>query len=350
MKTEIQTGYGPMTLFGSGETLPASGKAYDLTAELLGNTARIAVVETPAGFQPNSSIVAQKVADFMETRLQSNHPTVDLIPARNKIGKYSTNNPRILQPMLTANWVFLGPGSPTYAVRQIEDSLLMNYLYALHSMGGALTFSSAGVLAASAFTLPVYEIYKVGDVLHWIDGLNYLGPFGLSVVFIPHWNNNSGGKELDTSRCFIGRERFHRLKKLLPQEMPIIGIDEQTALTITFSERQQWIVTGVGGVTIETQTQERTLFEGEYDPAYFGFANHLPDALPVGTDKVIKKIIKHRTQPILAPPEKVIRLANDRLEARQAKEWARADALRDQIAMCGWEILDMVDGYDLKQK
>ena len=81
-------------------------------------------------------------------------------------------------------------------------------------------------------SLPVYEIYKVGEELHWIEGLDLFNFYGLKLVFIPHWNNNEGGAELDTSRCFMGQERFMRLIEMLPDEVTIVGLDEKTALII----------------------------------------------------------------------------------------------------------------------
>lgn len=342
--------FGPVTLFGSGETLPASGKAYEYTARALGGNPRIAILETPAGFQPNSNIVAQKVAEFIGTRLQNFDPIIHLIPARRNEGEFSTNDASILSPMLSANWVFLGPGSPTYAVRHLQNSLLLDYLYALHWAGGAITLSSAGVLAFSALTLPVYEIYKVGDDLHWVQGLNFFANFGLELVFIPHWNNNSGGQELDTNRCFMGVNRFHVLQDRLPKGMPVIGIDEQTALTITLDEDPKWIVAGAGGVTIYNAGKEMILPEGSYDPTDLGFSFRNPEFLPLSSKNILDEIERSRVSEEQIAPQDIRRLAQERHLARQSKDWSRADLLRDRISAQGWNILDTDDGFDLEPK
>jgi hypothetical protein len=39
-------------------------------------------------------------------------------------------------------------------------------------------------------------------------------------------------------------------------------------------------------------------------------------------------------------PDDVLRLLDERAAARQARDWARADALRDEIASLGWEVQD----------
>ncbi|MCL2177291.1 MAG: cysteine--tRNA ligase [Firmicutes bacterium] len=49
-------------------------------------------------------------------------------------------------------------------------------------------------------------------------------------------------------------------------------------------------------------------------------------------------------------PKDVIDLANDRLNARQNKDWALSDKLRAEINEKGYEILDSKDGYNLKPR
>jgi hypothetical protein len=44
------------------------------------------------------------------------------------------------------------------------------------------------------------------------------------------------------------------------------------------------------------------------------------------------------------PPEAVRRLIAERAAARQARDWDRADALRDEIAALGWEVQDTAGG------
>lgn len=46
-------------------------------------------------------------------------------------------------------------------------------------------------------------------------------------------------------------------------------------------------------------------------------------------------------------PETVRRLAEERLSARAVRDFAAADKLRDQIAALGWEVRDVVQGFEL---
>ena len=48
-------------------------------------------------------------------------------------------------------------------------------------------------------------------------------------------------------------------------------------------------------------------------------------------------------------PGEVITLADNRLKAKQDKDFALADKLRDQIKELGYEVMDTKDGYELKK-
>ena len=48
-----------------------------------------------------------------------------------------------------------------------------------------------------------------------------------------------------------------------------------------------------------------------------------------------------------AIPDEVIRIANERLEARRNKDWAKSDELRNELARLGYLIKDSKDGYEL---
>jgi cysteinyl-tRNA synthetase len=47
-------------------------------------------------------------------------------------------------------------------------------------------------------------------------------------------------------------------------------------------------------------------------------------------------------------PDEVVALADARVAARAAKDFAASDRLRDQIATAGWVVRDTADGYELR--
>src|SRR5512135_2422401 len=113
---------GQIAFLGSGETSRAGGTIFEILARALPQPLRIAILETPAGFELNSHQVAGRVADFMRTRLQNYTPVIDVIPARKRGTPFSPDDPAILKPLLYANFIFMGPGSPTYGIRQLQGS------------------------------------------------------------------------------------------------------------------------------------------------------------------------------------------------------------------------------------
>ena len=98
------------------------------------------------------------------------------------------------------------------------------------------------------FTLPVYEIYKVGEELRWEPGIDIMSRFGLNLVVVPHWNNAEGGTH-DTRFCYMGERRLRVLETTLPEDAFILGVDSHTALLLDLDSGTA-TVSGLGGVTV----------------------------------------------------------------------------------------------------
>ena len=52
---------------------------------------------------------------------------------------------------------------------------------------------------------------------------------------------------------------------------------------------------------------------------------------------------------ISAPPD-IVALAQARWDAKQAKDFAKADALRKELIARGWKTLDRKDGFELAKE
>src|SRR5512138_3163328 len=269
---------GQIAFLGSGETSLAGGRIFETLARNINEPLRIALMETPAGFELNSAQVVGRVGDFMTTRLQNYRPVVDVIPARKKNSAYSPDDPEIVKPLLYANMIFMGPGSPTYAIRNLKDTLTWEVIRARHRLGETLIFASAAMISVGAHALPVYEIYKVGQDVRSVDGLNFFADFGLHLSFIPHWNNAEGGADLDTSRCFIGMDRFKEWCNLLPPENETIGLDEHTGLIIDL-ESGLCEVSGVSSVSLVRECDPEMYPSGSKFPLKELGEVRLPDPL-----------------------------------------------------------------------
>jgi len=340
--------FGKIAFLGSGETSLAGGRIFESLVRDLQGPLHIALMETPAGFELNSAQVVGKIGEFMATRLQNYKPVIDIVAARKKNSAFDPNDPEIVRPLLYANMIFMGPGSPTYAIRQLKNTLAWDVIRARHRLGAALIFASAATISVGAHALPVYEIYKVGQDMHVVDGLNFFADFGLQVSFTPHWNNADGGVDLDTSRCFVGMDRFAEWCKLVPDENTTVGLDEHTGIILDF-EKGICEVSGISSISLVRDCDP----EPEMHPSgtTFDLKNLGDIQLP---DPIEKNIPPHvwdmacNAPPLDdSPSDEVIAMAEKRLLARGNKNWAESDQLRAEIAALGWIVQDAKEGYKL---
>ena len=342
---------GLIVIFGSGESASSSTSIYDWLMSRIESPIRVSILETPAGFEPNSAHVAGRIAAVMRAHLERYAPEITVVPARRRGSAFSPDDASIVAPLFESNLILLGPGSPTYAVRQLRDSLAWHALVARHRLGAVIVLASAGAIAAGAQALPVYEIYKVGDDLHWQPGLDLLGAYGLELAIIPHWNNADGGTDLDTSRCYLGTERFQRLLDLLPPSIVVVGIDEQTALVVDMAAETCSIL-GQGGVTLLRGTEERRFEHGQELPlAELGRLRRMEADAGVPPDVWQQAISRQTPAPGHAPSDPSLwAIVHERERLRSRHDWAGADQLRDQLAAMGWQVLDTALGPHLSRK
>ncbi len=236
---------GTIALVGSGEL---SGTMVETHKRLLARNksrGKALFLNTPAGFQENVDLIAQRAVHYFERQVGSSMEIASFKAAETITSAEAEEVYRLISE---AGYVLIGPGSPTYTVRQLKDTPVPALLSAMITKGGCFVAASAAALTAGSHTLPVYEIYKVGEPLHWVEGLNILGHLGLEMVVIPHWNNAEGGNH-DTRFCYMGEKRFRALENQLPSGTTILGLDEHTACIIDFSSRLA-VVEGLGQVTI----------------------------------------------------------------------------------------------------
>ena len=338
---------GQIAFLGSGETSLAGGRIFESLAKKINGPLRIALMETPAGFELNSSQVVGKVGEFMKTRLQNYKPIVDVIPARKKNSAFSPDDPEVVKPLLYANMIFMGPGSPTYAIRNLAGTLAWDVIRARHRLGATLIFASAATISVGAHALPVYEIYKVGQDVHVVDGLNFFSDLGVHLSFIPHWNNADGGIDLDTSRCFIGMDRFAEWCKMVPPENVTLGLDEHTGIIMDF-DSGMCEISGVSSVSLVSDCDPVMHPAGVKFPLSEVGDIRAPEPLDRNIPAHVWEMVLN-APPLEedGPPQAVIALAEKRLDARATKNWSESDRLRDEISALGWTVQDGKDGYKL---
>ena len=250
-----------LTIMGSGETAPTMVTTHRMLASKLPKPARATLLDTPYGFQENAPELATKAVEYFKTSINI---ALDVAGLTQIIDADALAVERGLQVVSDAQYVFAGPGSPTYALRQWAGTPLAGLLTKKLRDGGIVTFASAAALTLGRFTLPVYEIYKVGQDPRWLEGLNILGEIGINVALIPHYNNAEGGHH-DTRFCYMGERRLSMLERELPDDVYVLGVDEHTGVVIDI-DAQTATVVGKGVLTIRVKGVSTKIASGEVLP------------------------------------------------------------------------------------
>src|SRR5436309_2830564 len=235
---------------GSGETAPTMVTPHREIVARLGDPApRAVLLDTPYGFQENASEITERAVEYFGHRVQLTIEAAGFLGplAADQTQRTPIAEAAALSRLRTAGFVFAGPGSPSYALSVWRGSPVPEALTTKLANGGAVVFSSAAALTLGRFSIPVYEIYKVGLPVHWLDGLDLLRAAGFegSCVVIPHYDNAEGGTH-DTRFCYLGERRLVAMEAMLPDDAWVLGIDEHTVLMVDLDARTA-VVSGRGG-------------------------------------------------------------------------------------------------------
>ena len=243
-----------LAIMGSGETAPTMVTTHRRLTSLLPSPVKAVVLETPYGFQENAPELAAKAVEYFKTsinvdlvvaglvRLQDTHIAADPVAIE-----------RGLRALSDADYIFAGPGSPTYALRQWAGSSVARIMIDKLTNGGIVTFASAAALTLGKATVPVYEVYKVGQDVQKLDGLDILASIGINAALIPHYDNTEGANH-DTRFCYLGEARLQMFESLLDAETYVLGVDEHTGLIIDIDAATATVV-GNSNVTIRLRSE-----------------------------------------------------------------------------------------------
>jgi hypothetical protein len=374
---------GKLVLIGSGEVAPGMVSLHRRLLKELGPQARAAFLDTPAGFELGLASIHERFTRFFADRLQ-----IDLHLASYRGGDDpAASIGAALDVIHHADYVIAGPGSPSYAIRHWSGSPVFAALVERWQAGATLVFASSAAVAIGRRALPVYEIYKVGEPLHWIAGLDVLGAQGLDLAIVPHWNNAEGGTH-DTRACFMGLERFERLRRMLPPGASVLGVDEHTACVFDGAAGKV-TVSGRGSATIlwgdaravhpagssfsldelrgptvspfdaaeasgpplqadphqpSSTVQAATLLAGGDLPAGL---RALAQASPPDQASVLQ-LAAAQAERLAATAEDPSRwidlLVSTRELLREARQWSASDRVRDELAALGIDVRDTPQG------
>jgi cyanophycinase-like exopeptidase len=230
-----------LSIMGSGETSPTMVTVHKALVARLSARPDAVLLDTPYAFQENAADISARAVAYFASSVGLDVTVLASAAA--------TDPGREAARVRAADWVFAGPGSPTYALSQWRDSPLGMALRERVATGTGVTIlASAAAATAGIAAVPVYELYKVGAAPFWLDGLDLLAAIGLRVAVIPHYDNAEGGTH-DTRYCYLGERRLAAMERELPSDAAVLGVDEHTAVVLDLiAETAE--VRGRGGLTI----------------------------------------------------------------------------------------------------
>ena len=345
-----------LVLIGSGETAAQMARGHRMIATRLAGEGRrvrhvsAAVNDTPYGVQSNADALTAGLVDFFGRRVGLDTTVASFRRSDDELVSRETAFARIRD----ADFVFTGPGSPSYALRQWSDSPIRDLLADKLRVGGAVVLASAAALTVGRLTVPVYEIYKAGEDPYWLPGLDVLSTIGINAAVIPHYDNREGADH-DTRFCFLGEKRLIALEEQMPDDVFILGIDEHTAVIVDLDAGLVSVM-GRGALTVRRRGDSRVFAAGaELAIDQLGNIDPRPNAQPTtraGTpvSEVAQRLIDVERQladlrgrasllePLVEAVLEVRRLA------RSSGDFATADAIRDRLLALGIDIADAADG------
>ncbi len=236
-----------LAIMGSGETSPTMVTVHKTLATRLGSGDHSAVLlDTPYAFQENAADISARAQAYFDRSVGLN---VAVVSDADRPAEQNPAAVAAIAAIRTSDWVFAGPGSPSYALNRWRGGPVASALAERIAAGtGVTVIASAAAAAIGVRAVPVYEIYKVGADPHWLDGLDLLSVIGLKVVVIPHYDNAEGGTH-DTRFCYLGERRLSMLEAELPSDVAVLGVDEHTALVFDLQAGQAEVL-GRGGATV----------------------------------------------------------------------------------------------------
>jgi len=317
-----------ITLFGSGETSPHMAKSYrDIKKNFNLDLRNNYLLDTPYGFQENNKILSNKIVEYFNSKVDLNIESLDFS---------NPNSDKVLikNKIKNADFIFSGPGSPTYALNIWKEFELDKILESKIKNGVFIAFASAAALTFGTYVIPVYEIYKVGEDKSLVKGLDLLKFLGKETIVVPHFNNKEGGDH-DTSYCFIGEKRFNKL--ISSKDMLVIGIEEHTSMTFNLDD-SNITVEGRGNVILKSKKGTITIKRGES----LGIKNINTNYIPLPADDDVQSENKKNEQ-ILIDVEAIISIRN---QARSKKIWNISDQIRDILSENNIDIEDNADGSE----
>lgn len=132
-----------LALMGSGENSPIMVTPHQKIIKATGKDLNPINLSTPYGFQENKDELSAKIEKYFEVN----------------VGTKITTSEDNEADLARANWVFAGPGSPTYTLRNWQSSGTHNALQKVLDRG-SVVLASAAAMSIGAKVMPLCLLGK----------------------------------------------------------------------------------------------------------------------------------------------------------------------------------------------
>lgn len=213
-QTESRCTPGAIALVGSGEYLEVMNTTDAYLLETVGgaSNARVVLLPTASGLEEHGPAYWNGLGKHHFSTLG-----VREIRATSIVDRSSAADPEQLALLKDADFYYFSGGQPQHLIETLRDSPAWEIIKAAYEKRGAvLAGSSAGAMALSGYTIALRQILA-GEKPTWVESLRVLP----HLVVFPHF---------DRMANFIDQHVFQELLSTLPDNVLVVGIDENTAL------------------------------------------------------------------------------------------------------------------------
>lgn len=233
---------GPVALVGSGEYTPAMDETDRSLLTQIGGveTARVALVPTGSGLEPGRPAYWNNLGleHFRNLGVRDIRP-MDLLDADDM------RNPAKIEPLRDATFIYFSGGDPIHLVECLRGSPAWELIFAAYQRGAVLAGCSAGAMALSSFTASPRRAFGGGQIA-WHEALGIVP----RVATLPHF---------DRMRA-AWPDTLTALRQASADDIIVLGIDEDTALTSPGGSSTRWRVSGRQTVTVSRGTAPDTVY------------------------------------------------------------------------------------------
>jgi cyanophycinase-like exopeptidase len=221
---------GPIALLGSGEyTAAMDGTDRRLLAALGVARPRVALIPAASGLEPGMPERWNRMGAEHFAALGAEPLPLPLL------ARADAEQAEILEQLRSADLFYFSGGNPEHLVETLRDTPAWAIIAGRRAEGAGIAGCSAGAMMMSGYTLRVRTV-AAGQPPRWIVAMG-VAP---QVTVMPHF---------DRMADFMGEEVFRTIMQSAPEDVQLVGIDEDTAL-IQLAPGAPWEVSGRQSVVL----------------------------------------------------------------------------------------------------